>query len=52
MAVGGKQSAPKGFTEESNVDNAVLAKEELKVCCSEPRIDVGKVETDVLKDQR
>ena len=51
MATGGKQDALKGFTEESNVDDVVLAKVELEVLCSEPRADVSEVETDVLKSQ-
>lgn len=49
MATGGKQDALKGFTEESNVDDVVLAKAGLEVLCSEPRADVSEVETDVLK---
>lgn len=51
MAAGGKQDALKGFTEESNIDDVVLAKVELEVLCSDPRADVSEVETDVLKGQ-
>ena len=51
MATGGKQDALKGFTEESNIDDVVLAKAELEVLCLGPTADVGEVETDVLKGQ-